>query len=213
MKDCSHKITPSAARFRSPIALATETKPPPSTSGRGVRPFFAAAVLLAILFLTINWQVVSGHRVQIWDAWAFYTPAFSLVADHARAGRLLLWDPWLAGGTPDFADPQVAAASPIAIIAGAIGGGNSTAFRIYWLFIWVLGPLGLLLLARHLEAPRWGAFLVALGYAFCGFYTAHAEHTTVLYSFSLVPWFLWRFDVALTSLRFTPAIQSGGLWW
>jgi hypothetical protein len=45
-------------------------------------------------------------------------------------------------------------------------------------------------LARHLGAPRWGAFLVALGYAFCGFYTAHAEHTTVLYSFSFVPWFM-----------------------
>ena len=169
-------------------------------------------LFLTSVFLINNRELVSGARVQIWDAWSFYTPAFSLVADHARSGRLLLWDPWLAGGTPDFADPQVAAASPIAIIAGAIGGGNSTAFRIYWLFIWVLGPLGLLLLARHLGAPRWGAFLVALGYAFCGFYTAHAEHTTVLYSFSLVPWFIWRFDVALTSLRFTPATQAGALW-
>jgi hypothetical protein len=147
-------------------------------------------LFLTSVFLINNRELVSGARVQIWDAWSFYTPAFSLVADHARSGRLLLWDPWLAGGTPDFADPQVAAASPIAIMAGAIGGGNSTAFRIYWLFIWVLGPLGLLLLARHLGAPRRGAFLVALGYAFCGFYTAHAEHTTVLYSFSFVPWFM-----------------------
>ena len=169
-------------------------------------------LLLTTLFLILNRELVSGARVQIWDACQFYTPAFSLVADHARSGRLLLWDPWLAGGTPDFADPQVAAASPIAIIAGVIGGGNSTAFRIYWLFIWLLGPLGLLLLARHLGAPRWGAFLVALGYAFCGFYTAHAEHTTVLYSFSFVPWFIWRFDVALTSFRFTPAAQAGALW-
>jgi len=169
-------------------------------------------LFLISVFLINNRELVSGARVQIWDAWSFYTPAFSLVADHARSGRLLLWDPWLAGGTPDFADPQVAAASPIAIMAGAIGGGNSTAFRIYWLFIWMLGPLGLLLLARHLGAPRWGAFLVALGYAFCGFYTAHAEHTTVLYSFSFVSWFIWRFDVALTSLRFKPAAQAGALW-
>jgi hypothetical protein len=183
----------------------------------GVRRFrisgwLLAGLLLTTLFLIINRELISGARVQIWDAWSFYTPAFSLVADHARSGRLLLWDPWRAGGTPDFADPQVAAASPIAIIAGAIGGGNSTAFRIYWLFIWVLGPLGLLLLARHLGAPPWGAFLVALGYSFCGFYTAHAEHTTVLYSFSFVPWFIWRFDVALTSLRFQPAAQAGALW-
>jgi hypothetical protein len=171
-----------------------------------------AGLLLTILFLIINRELISGARVQIWDASVYYTPAFSLVADHARVGRLLLWDPWLAGGTPDFADPQVAAASPIAIIVGAIGGGNSTAFRVYWLFIWLLGPLGLLLLARHLGVPPWGAFVVGLGYAFCGFYTAHAEHTTVLYSFSLVPWFIWRFDVALASLRFRPAAQAGALW-
>ena len=169
-------------------------------------------LLLTTLFLILNRELVSGARVQIWDACSFYTPAFSLVADHARVGRLLLWDPWLAGGTPDFADPQVGAASPIAIIAGAIGGGSAGAFRFYWLFIWLLGPLGLLLLARHLGAPPWGAFVVGLGYAFCGFYTAHAEHTTVLYSFSFVPWFIWRFDVALTSLRFRPAAQAGALW-
>ena len=74
------------------------------------------------------------------------------------------------------------------------------------------GRSGLLLLARHLGAPAWGAFLVGLGYCFCGFYTAHAEHTTVLYSFSFVPWFIWRFDVALTSFRFRPAAQAGALW-
>ncbi|PWT79313.1 MAG: hypothetical protein C5B58_13765 [Acidobacteria bacterium] len=174
--------------------------------------WLAAASLLVGVFLIINGALLTGACVQIWDAWSFYTPAFSLVADHARAGRLLRWDPWLAGGTPDFADPQVGAASPIAIIIGAIGGGTGAAFRAYWLFIWLLGPLGLLLLARHLGASPWGAFLVSVGYAFCGFYTAHAEHTTVLYSFSFVPWFIWRFDVALTSVRFRPAAQAGALW-
>jgi hypothetical protein len=169
-------------------------------------------LILIFVFLVNNRDLVTGARVQIWDASVFYTPAFSLVADHARAGRLLLWDPWLAGGTPDFADPQVGAASPIAIIAGLIGGGNATTFRMYWLVIWLLGPLGLLLLARHLGSPPWGAFLVVLGYGFCGFYTAHAEHTTVLYSFSFLPWMVWRFDVAVTGLRWRPAAEAGALW-
>jgi hypothetical protein len=177
-----------------------------------VSGWLLAALLLIGVFLVNNRELITGARVQIWDAYSFYTPAFSLVADHARAGRLLLWDPWLAGGTPDFADPQVGAASPITIVFGAIGGGNAAAFRAYWLFIWILGPLGLLFLARYLGVPAWGAFLVALGYAFCGFYTGHAEHTTILYSFSFVPWFIWRFDVALTSLRLRPAAEAGALW-
>ncbi|MBO0696380.1 MAG: hypothetical protein J2P56_09820, partial [Verrucomicrobia bacterium] len=177
-------------------------KPPAIQKGGAVVRWLPSALFLSVVFLIITQAILRGACVQTWDAWSFYTPAFSLVADHARSGKLLLWDPWLAGGTPDFADPQVGAASPIAIIIGVIGGGTSAAFRAYWLLIWLLGPLGLLLLARHLNAPPWGAVSVALGYAFCGFYTAHAEHTTVLYSFSFIPWFIWRFDAALAFLRF-----------
>ncbi len=177
-----------------------------------ISAWLLAALLLVAVFLINNRELLSGARVQTWDACSFYTPAFMLVADHARKGELLLWNPWLAAGTPDFADPQVAAASPVAIIVGLIGGGTTGAFRAYWLLIWMLGPLGLLLLARHLGVPPWGAFIVALGFAFCGFYTAHAEHTTILYSFSFVPWFIWRLDVALTSLRLRPAAEAGALW-
>ena len=86
-------------------------------------------LFLTSVFLINNRELISGARVQIWDGWSFYTPAFSLVGDHARNGRLLLWNPWLAAGTPDFAEPQVGA-SPIMVIAGAIGGGSSTAFRL-----------------------------------------------------------------------------------
>ena len=49
-------------------------------------------LFLTSVFLINNRELVSGVRVQIWDAWSFYTPAFSLVADHARNGRLLLRD-------------------------------------------------------------------------------------------------------------------------
>ncbi len=194
----------------------SQTSDPPKAlvieKARALVRWLPPAFFLTVVFLIITQAILTGKCVQLWDAWSFYTPAFSLVADHARSGKLLLWDPWLAAGTPDFADPQVGAASPIAIIVGVIGGGTAAAFRAYWLLIWLLGPLGLLLLARHLNAPPWGAVSVGLGYAFCGFYTAHAEHTTVLYSFSFVPWFIWRFDVALASLRFKPAAQAGALW-
>src|SRR5260370_12288394 len=133
MNDCSREITgasvPSASTT---IAVATGTIPPRPTTTIAVWPFCSAAVLLAILFLTINWQIVSGHRVQIWDAWAFYTPAFSLVADHAHVGRLLLLDPSLAAGTPDFAAPHVGAASPLALCIFAIGGRSGASFLPCW---------------------------------------------------------------------------------
>ena len=171
-----------------------------------------AAFSLAAIFLICNSRLLTGKTAPIWDAWAFYGPEFSLIADHARAGHFLLWDPWVNGGTPDHADPTVGSASPIEVLVATMVGGTRAGFVTYWLLIWFLGPLGLLLLGRHLGAPAWGTFVVASGFAFCSFYTGHAEHTSFVYSFSFLPWFIWRFDKALASAQAWPVVQSGALW-
>jgi hypothetical protein len=176
------------------------------------RYWFLAALLLAIVFLISNFQIVDGRGAPIWDAGELIAPAFTLIADHARAGRIVLWNPWVGGGSPDYAEPNFGAVSPVAVFVGAIMGGTETGFRVYWLLIWFLGPLGLLLLARHLRAPPWTGSVVALGFAFCGFYTGQAEHTSALYSISCLPWILWRLDVALETGALRAAVESGGLW-
>jgi hypothetical protein len=124
----------------------------------GLRQLRISSWLLAGLFLTSvflinNRQLVSGARVQIWDAWSFYASAFSLVADHARSGWLLLWDPWLAAGTPDFADPQVAAASPIAIIAGSPPVGTPSRCSSLWCFLGGAG-VRLAVFIRHMPSTQ-----------------------------------------------------------
>jgi len=178
----------------------------------GVLPWVTVALLLATVFLVDNSKIVTGRQAPIWDAWAFYGPEFTLVADHARMGQLVLWDPWIAGGAPDLAEPQVGAASPITVLMGAIFGGTGVGFRAYWLLIWLLGPLGLLCLARHLGSPPWTAFVVALGFAFGSFYVGHAEHTSLVYSFSFLPLLVWRLDIALLSRRVRPAVETGAFW-
>ncbi|MBZ5611021.1 MAG: YfhO family protein [Acidobacteriia bacterium] len=176
------------------------------------RDWLLAALLLAIVFAICNLQIVNGTAAPIWDAEELFAPAFTLIADHARAGRIVLWNPWVSGGAPDYAEPELGVTSPIAIFVGAITGGTESGFRAYWLLIWFLGPLGLLLLARQLRAPPWAGFVVALGFAFCGFYTGQAEHTSSLYSISFLPWILWRLDVSLETRTLRPAMEAGGLW-
>ncbi|HTS49219.1 MAG TPA: YfhO family protein [Bryobacteraceae bacterium] len=176
------------------------------------RDWFLAALLLAVVFMICNLQIVNGSGAPIWDAEELFAPSFTLIADHARAGRIVLWNPWVSGGAPDYAEPELGVASPIAILVGAIMGGTGAGFRAYWLLIWFLGPLGLLLLARHLRAPPWAGFAVALGFAFCGFYTGQAEHTSSLYSISFLPWILWRIDAALEARALRPAVEAGALW-
>jgi Bacterial membrane protein YfhO len=170
------------------------------------------ALLLLTVFLGVNSKLLEGRAAPLWDANDLFAPYFTLIADHARVGKILLWEPWTSGGTPASAEPEFGSFSPLTIGVGALTGGSEAGFRVYWLLIWLLGPLGILVFARYLGAPPWGAFVVAMGFAFSGIYVGMAEHTPMLYSFAFLPFFLWRLDVALSSRRFKPAAEAGALW-
>ena len=105
-----------------------------------MRRWLAAALGVVAVVLAVNARLLAGTVAPKWDADDFFAPFFTLVADHARAGRLLLWDLWIAGGEPDFADPQVGAFSPITVLVGAAVGGSEVGFRAYWLLLWLAGP-------------------------------------------------------------------------
>ncbi len=124
----------------------------------------------------------------------------------------MLWNPWSNAGSPDYADPQAGALSPICVIYGYLTGGSEAAFRWYWLTMWLGGGIGMLALARHLGAPAWGGLVVALGFTFSGFFTGNAEHTSWIHGYAFLPWIIRLWDEALRSRRYRPAIMAGALW-
>src|SRR5918996_2880809 len=46
------------------------------------------------VFLAANQMLVRGVAVGTWDVDGQFYPYYVLVADHARAGRLVQWHPW-----------------------------------------------------------------------------------------------------------------------
>ena len=171
-----------------------------------------AGVILTATFLLANWQLLAGRVYEKWDSYDLGTPYYSLFADFIRAGRLLYWNPWIAAGSPDFAAAGSGVFSPDMLLCAAITGPGAKGLHAYWLIVWLLGGLGMLLLARHLRAPVWGGLVVSLGFVFSGFYTGHAEHIGLLYSYSLLPFIIWRLDVALLERRMIAAAQAGACW-
>lgn len=169
------------------------------------------ALLMLGLFAVANAPLLVGIDSLNWDASSHFGPAWTLVADHARAGKLLLWNPFIEGGSPDGVQPELGAFSPLTVGIGAVFGGTETGFVVYWLFVWLLGGLGILGLARHLGAPPWAGFVVACGYLFSATFTGHAQHTSWIHSYSFIPWVVWRLDVALAGRRLAPAAQAGAL--
>jgi hypothetical protein len=183
----------------------------PAASGKLSR-WLCAAIIVSCIVLGASYKLVIGKAAPHWDGEDFFAPAFTFVADHARHGRFMLWNPLVSGGSPDFAEPELGAASPVTIAFGAIFGGTERGYRVYWLCVWLFGPIGVLFLARHLGAPLWGGFIVSLAWAFSGFCTGHSEHMSSLYAFSFVPWIIWRLDRALRVRRIMYAAEAGLLW-
>ncbi len=171
-----------------------------------------AAFLLIATFALGNWQLLVGRGIEKWDAADLGTPYYSLLADFARSGRFLYWNPWMAAGSPDFAIAGSGTFSPDLLLFAALTGPGRTGFIAYWLVAWLAGGLGMLLLARHLRIPPSGGLVIALGFTFSGFYTGHAEHPGLLYAYSLLPWIVWRLDVALRRESLLVAAQAGALW-
>jgi hypothetical protein len=175
------------------------------------RVWLGAALLVLVVFLVGTRQLVLGQVSGIWDADSQFAPYQMLVADHARAGEFLLWNPWDNGGSPDGFEPQFGAFSPITTGLGLLSGGREWGFRLYWLFIWILGGLGMVTLGRHLGAPPWGAAVVSIAFLFSGLYTGHAQATPFLSSMAFLPWIIWRIDVAVRCRSILAAVQAGAL--
>ena len=162
--------------------------------------------------LGVNIVLVIGIRTGRWDAVDESCPYFTLVADAARQGQLVLWTPLVNGGCPAGFDPQIGAASPLELLVGLVGGGNEFGFRLYWLVVWCLGGIGVMVLARQLKAAAWIGCVAAIGYSFSAIYTSHASHTSYLLTMSIFPWVLARLDAAITGRSLFAAVQAGALW-
>lgn len=156
-----------------------------------------------------NFSLLFGNDTCVWDAFSYFSPHYRLIANFARQGKWIFWNPWLSGGLPEYLNPQIGALSPVIFFFGLITGPGARGFIIYWLALWFMGGIGLYSLARWLKAPPWGAFIAGLGFLVSGFYTGHAEHTSWIYTFSFFPFFLWRWDVFLVTRRTLTALQAG----
>jgi hypothetical protein len=170
--------------------------------------FLGTILTLAVL----NAPLFLGRVSPIWDADTWYAPHFILVADHARAGKLVTWSPWTDGGLPTFVDPETGALSPLTVLCGLIFGPSESGFRHYWFALWALAAAGMFVFSRALGAPRWAAYAIGLGYALSGPFCGNAEHTSWIYASALLPWITWRWDVMLRTGSLSAAVQAGALW-
>lgn len=176
-----------------------------------ISPALSAAALLALFAAPL----VLGFFGPVGDAALFHLPYQMLVGDFARAGEFLLWNPWTNGGSPDGAEPQIGAFSPIAVAAGFVGGGTTLSFTLLWLTTWCLSAAGFARLASHLGAPPLAAVALALAWSTNGAFIGHNGHTCFVHAFAFLPWMVLCIERAFER-RGRGALVSAagaGAWW
>jgi hypothetical protein len=178
---------------------------------RCTHPATTAATLLLVALSPFALGLVGP----VGDAALFHLPYQMLVGDFARAGEFLLWNPWTNGGSPDGAEPQIGAYSPIAVLAGLIGGGSSLSFALLWLATWSLSAAGFARLATQLGAPGWASLVLALAWSTNGAFVGHAGHTCFVHAFAFLPWMVFELERALAArgrASLVHAAACGGAW-
>jgi hypothetical protein len=85
------------------------------------------AIGLLILLLVPHASLLLGRTAPIWDAIDLFAPYFMLVADFARNGEFLLWNPFTLGGSPGYLEPQLGSFSPPIVLFGLVFGGTRLA--------------------------------------------------------------------------------------
>jgi hypothetical protein len=113
------------------------------------RQWVLATVALTLVLTAIHLPLLIDRASPIWDAFDTFGPYAMLVGDFARQGQLLLWNPFVFAGSPDYLEPQIGAFSPLILITGLLVGGSRHGFELY---CWWFGGAGVLVLARSLGA-------------------------------------------------------------
>lgn len=160
--------------------------------------FGVACLVPFVRLLVPDDTIISDPRR---DYAAAYLPWNEFVRDELLAGRLPLWDPYLACGRPLHAAQQVSLfyvlSTPLVVAFGANAGLKLSLFAHLGICL-----TGVYLLARRFELSRLAACYAALVITWSGALMGHlAEgHVSMVFQSALVPWFF----LALVDLLVSP---------
>jgi len=118
-----------------------------------------------------------------------YYPCLSWLGACLRSGIFPLWNPHAYGGYPFFADPQTGVFYPPNFIFAILPA--RLAYPALISFAYLVAGFGMYRLARSWRLARISAVLGALAWMYCGFFTGHRTHLTMIAGTAWLSVILW----------------------
>ncbi|MFL5818258.1 MAG: YfhO family protein [Conexibacter sp.] len=152
----------------------------------------------ALLYAETMWHAVAPAGVERWinpdlgDVVYGYYPWDVLARELIHAGTFPAWNPHAFGGTPLWANSQVAWLSPFSlplwILPLNYGLGVAAALKL-----WCAG-FGTYLLGRELRLGFWPAILAGVAFALCSFNVVWLSYGVFVSVSAVLPWTLWLIE-------------------
>jgi hypothetical protein len=128
-------------------------------------------------------------NIDLGDAIGSYYPWSVLAREFVHAGTFPAWNPYALGGTPLFANAQIAWLSPFSlplwILPLHTGLGVAAALKL-----WMAG-FGAYLLARELRLGFWPGIVAGVSFALCAFNVVWLSYGPFVSVAAMLPWALW----------------------
>jgi hypothetical protein len=136
---------------------------------------------------------LQNHRVV--DGTVVYQPWRMYECERWQAGKAALWNPYVFGGHPQYANWMSCQLSPFNLVFAVLP--CRLAHPLAVLLQLMVAAAGTALFTRSLGAGATGALVAALGFAYNGLHLEWLYHGWILSTFCWVPWALWRAEAAL----------------
>lgn len=141
-------------------------------------------VMLGYYPLTFSVYGIGHDFLNCWTPWRYF------ISSSIENGYFPWWNPYQQMGYPIHADLQGPLWYPENLMAAFLGIQSiGYLLKIHVLHVW-LGAIAMLELAKFFKASVSAAVLVAIMYAFSGFYMGHSMHQFAIYSASWIPFLL-----------------------
>ena len=160
------------------------SRPDPPPPGRSL----LVDAMLIVLATAVGRLLALGRGLvrSGFDLGTLFVPNLSWWWSRPRLGHG--WNPWVFGGVPADADPELGQLHPAGLLYALAP--PFTAACIEAALTPALAGIGLLLYLRRIGAARAGAIVGGLSFALGGFIAGHAVHPPLMRTAAAVPWVL-----------------------
>ncbi len=150
------------------------------------------AWVLCLIWVVLCGKWIAGSRTIPYDATQQFFPAVSFVAQQLRDLQWPWWNPYLFGGYPQLADPQMMSFQPTMVLPMMLAPASLHLFGIVVMMHVLLAGIGALRLGRHYRWEPPASLLFAMVWMFGGVMASRLQHTPMIISATMLPW-LWLY--------------------